>query len=250
MEQLHAASRAKAGRGGDPLASVEERAASEELGGSLGWSQLHRLWQLLLKGLSDVSLAPDPNEAAAMVLLRLMHASDLPDPAALLARLQGQGEGAVSAPSPRTAPAAAPRAELPTQASAPTPEPAAPSLPQSFPELVDFIESKGKAIRAVQLRNQVGLIRYAPGELALKPLQPLGANFAREFEAELRSATGAPWQVMLGDGEAEASLAAQHKMAEERARDAILREPSVAAVLSAFPDAILESVSPKDVNHA
>jgi DNA polymerase-3 subunit gamma/tau len=250
MEQIHAASRAKAGRGGDPLASVEERAASEELGGSLGWSQLHRLWQLLLKGLSDVSLAPDPNEAAAMVLLRLVHAADLPDPAALLARLQGQGEGAASAPAPRTAPAAAPRAELPTPAFAPAPEPAAASLPQSFPELVDFIESRGKAIRAVQLRNQVGLIRYAPGELALKPLQPLGANFAREFEAELRSVTGAPWQVTLGDGEADASLAAQHKMAEERARDAILREPSVAAVLSAFPDAILESVSPKDVNHA
>lgn len=250
MEQIHAASRAKAGRGGDPLASVEERAASEELGGSLGWSQLHRLWQLLLKGLSDVSLAPDPNEAAAMVLLRLVHAADLPDPAALLARLQGQGEGVVSAPVARPASSAAPRAEMPAPAPAPVPEPAAPSLPPSFPALVDFIESKGKAIRAVQLRNQIGLIRYAPGELALKPLQPLGANFAREFEAELRSVTGAPWQVTLGDGEAEPSLAAQQKMAEERARDAILREPSVAAVLSAFPDAILESVSPKDVNHA
>ena len=250
MEQIHAASRAKAGRGGDPLASVEERAASEELGGSLGWSQLHRLWQLLLKGLSDVSLAPDPNEAAAMVLLRLVHAADLPDPAALLARLQGQGEGAVSAQAARPASSAAPRAEMPAPAPAPVPEPAAPSLPPSFPALVDFIASKGKAIRAVQLRNQIGLIRYAPGELALKPLQPLGANFAREFETELRSVTGAPWQVTLGDGEAEPSLAAQHKMAEERARDAILREPSVAAVLSAFPDAILESVSPKDVNHA
>ncbi|WP_426267287.1 DNA polymerase III subunit gamma/tau [Sphingomonas sp. LHG3443-2] len=250
MEQIHAASRAKAGRGGDPLASVEERAASEELGGSLGWSQLHRLWQLLLKGLSDVSLAPDPNEAAAMVLLRLVHAADLPDPAALLARLQGQGEGAVSAPAARPAPSAAPRAEMPAPVPAPAFEPAAPSLPPSFPALVDFIESKGKAIRAVQLRNQIGLIRYAPGELALKPLQPLGANFTREFEAELRSVTGAPWQVTLGDGEANPSLAAQHKMAEERARDAILREPSVAAVFSAFPDAILESVSPKDVNHA
>jgi DNA polymerase-3 subunit gamma/tau len=139
---------------------------------------------------------------------------------------------------------------MPRPSPTAAPEPPAPSLPLGFPELVDFIESKGKAIRAVQLRNQVGLIRYAPGELSLKPLQPLGANFAREFEAELRSVTGASWQVTLGDGEAQPSLAAQEKMAEERARDAILREPSVAAVLSAFPDATLESVSSKDVNHA
>jgi DNA polymerase-3 subunit gamma/tau len=253
MEQIHAASRAKAGRGGDPLASVEERTASEELGGSLGWSQLHRLWQLLLKGLADVGLAPDPNEAAAMVLLRLVHAADLPDPAALIARLQGQGEGAVNVQAQRPAAApAAPRAEVVTSAPAPpiAPEPASASLPRSFKQLVDFIEGKGKAIRAVQLRNQVGLIRYAEGELALKPLQPLGTSFAREFEAELRALTGAPWQVTLGDGEAEPSLAAQERMEEERARDAILREPSVAAVLSAFPDATLESVQLKDAHHA
>ncbi|NJC06333.1 DNA polymerase-3 subunit gamma/tau [Sphingomonas kaistensis] len=260
MEQVHAASRAKAGRGGDPLASAEERAASEELGGSLGWSQLHRLWQLLLKGLSDVSLAPDPNEAAAMVLLRLVHAADLPDPAALIARLQGQGEGAVNAPAPRpaAAAAAAPRAEqeAPSHAPAsapaqpPPPEPAAPAVPDGFAELVAFIEGKGKAIRAVQLRNQVGLVSYAAGQMALKPLQPLGASFARDLEAELRSLTGTPWQVTLVDGEAQPSLAAQEKMAEERARDAILREPSVAAVLSAFPDATLEAVQLKDSNHA
>jgi DNA polymerase-3 subunit gamma/tau len=255
MEQVHAASRAKAGRGGDPLASIEERTASEELAGSLGWSQLHRLWQLLLKGLADVGLAPDPNEAAAMVLLRLVHAADLPDPAALIARLQGQGEVAVSAPAARAAPraSAAAQAQLPAPApvpaSTPPAEPAL-ALPATFGQLVDLLEGKGKAIRAVQLRGHVGLISFGSGELVLKPLQPLGANFARELEADLKIATGTPWRVMLGDGEAEPSLAAQERMDEERARDAILREPSVAAVLSAYPDATLESVSAKDANHA
>jgi DNA polymerase-3 subunit gamma/tau len=252
MEQLHAASRAKAGRGGDPLASVEERAASEELGASLGWSQLHRLWQLLLKGLADVALAPDPNEAAAMVLLRIVHAADLPDPAALIARLQGQGEGAVTAPAPRPAPApAAVRSEA-TQPlpNAPAPALATPALPDSFRALVSLLENNNKPLRAVQLHGQVGLIRYAAGEVALKPLQPLGSSFARDLEGDLRAVTGSVWRVTLGDGEAEPSLAAQDRMDEERARDAILREPSVAAVLSAFPDATLESVSAKDANHA
>jgi DNA polymerase-3 subunit gamma/tau len=105
-------------------------------------------------------------------------------------------------------------------------------------------------LRAVQLRGQVGLIRFAPSELVLKPLQPLGTNFARELEGELRTALGAAWRVSLGDGQAEPSLAAQDKMEEERARDAILREPAVAAVLTAFPDATLETVSAKDMKHA
>jgi DNA polymerase-3 subunit gamma/tau len=138
MERLHAASRAKAGRGGDPLASVEERAASEELGGRLGWSQIHRLWQLLLKGLADVGLAPDPNEAAAMVLLRLVHAADLPDPAALIRRLQGQGEGAASASSSRPAPPPPPAA----MAQVPEIRAQAPTLPNSFRDLVSLLEAR------------------------------------------------------------------------------------------------------------
>jgi len=245
MEQVHAATRAKAGGQADPLASAEEREASSELASTLGWSQLHRLWQLLLKGLSDVTAAPDPNEAAAMVLLRVIHAAELPDPAALLARLQSGGD--VGATTPARSPAPVPAA--PVAAAAPAP-PATPAGPASFSELADRLEGAGKAIRAVQLRSQVGLIRFAPGELALKPLQPLGANFARELSDDLRSVLGDRWQVTLGDGEAEPSLQAQDRMAEERARDAILAEPAVAAVLAQYPDATLETVTPKDAHHA
>ena len=248
MEQVHAASRAKAGSGGDPLSSAEERSASEELAGALGWGQLHRLWQMLLKGLTDVGAAPDPAEAAAMVLLRLVHAADLPDPAALLARLQGMGEGAAALPASNANHSVpAPRAQEPAIRTVVAPETTA---PPSFEALVDLLESRGKALRAVQLRDHLGLIRYSPPELELKPLQPLGATFSRELESELRTALGMVWRVSLSDGEAQPSLHAQAKMAEERARDAILREPNVAAVLSAYPDATLESVSPKDTRHA
>ena len=44
-------------------------------------ARIHRLWQMLLKGLQDVDVAPDPREAAEMALLRLIHAADMPDPA-------------------------------------------------------------------------------------------------------------------------------------------------------------------------
>jgi DNA polymerase-3 subunit gamma/tau len=238
MEQIHAASRAKAGGSGDVLASAEEREASAELAATLGWGALHRLWQLLLKGLADVGAAPDPDEAAAMVLLRIVHAADLPDPSALLAKLQGGGEApgaARSAPAPRSAAAPAPAAEAP-------PAPPAPRMPADFPALVQLLEDRSKALRSVQLFNQVGLIRYAPPELILKPLQPLGTTFARELADDLKAVTGSPWQVTLGDGEAEPSLRQRQQLAEEQAKADILAEPALAAILAAYPDATLESV--------
>ena len=62
------------------------------MAGKLSWGAIHRLWQMLLKGLQDVAVAPDPREAAEMALLRLIHAADMPDPAALMARLSGEGQ--------------------------------------------------------------------------------------------------------------------------------------------------------------
>ena len=48
---------------------------------------------MLLKGLQDVDVAPDPREAAEMALLRLIHAADMPDPASLIATAERGGDG-------------------------------------------------------------------------------------------------------------------------------------------------------------
>src|SRR6476661_499503 len=96
MESLHAATRAKAGATRGGLQSAEERESAEALAKQLGWGTIHRLWQMLLKGLQDVDAAPDPREAAEMALLRLIHAADLPDPASLLAKLSGQESGSAT----------------------------------------------------------------------------------------------------------------------------------------------------------
>jgi DNA polymerase-3 subunit gamma/tau len=172
-----------------------------------------------------------------MVLLRIVHAADLPDPSALLGRLQGGG-GEAAAPRPAPARAAAPAAPPP---AAETPTAPVSQAPATFADMVQALE-EAKPLRSVQLFNQVGVIRYAPPELVLKPLQPLGTSFARELADDLKTVTGSHWQVSLGDGEAELSLRQQSQLAEERAKADILSEPAVAAILAQYPDATLESV--------
>jgi len=228
MEALHSATRAKAGATADALLAAEERESADQMAGALSWGTIHRLWQMLLKGLQDVEIAPDPREAAEMALLRLIHAADMPDPAALMAKLSGDGSVATAAsvPSSKSAGAAA-------------------TLPADFPTLIKLVESRGKHQLAVQLHDQVGLVRYAPPELALKPLRPLGGDWPRELAVQLKAVTGAVWQVTLSDEQGEPSLLDQEKMAEERVRADVLADPNVRAVMDAFPDAELESYSTK-----
>jgi DNA polymerase-3 subunit gamma/tau len=228
MESLHAATRTKAGAAAGSLQSAEERESAEQLAGALTWATIHRLWQMLLKGLEDVEAAPDPREAAEMALLRLIHAADMPDPASILARLSG--EGAVSA--------------APGKPSAKPPAPSA-MLPQDFAGLVRLLERQGKHTLAVQLHDQVGLVRFAPPELVLKPMRPLGGDWPRELALTLKAVTGTVWQVSLSDDSGEPSLLDQEKMAEERVRADVLADPNVRSVMDAFPDAELESYSTK-----
>jgi DNA polymerase-3 subunit gamma/tau len=227
MEALHSATRSKAGATADALQSSEEREAAAEMARQLSWGTIHRLWQMLLKGLQDVEVAPEPREAAEMALLRLIHAAELPDPATILQRLNSEG----AASSPGAAPA-------PKGNRAPSAH-----IPADFPALIGSLEGSGRHQLAIQLHDQVGLVRYAPPDLVVKPLRPLGSDWPRDLAAALKTATGASWQVLLSDEPGEPSLLEQEKMAEQRVRADVLADPNVRAVMDAFPDAELESFS-------
>ena len=161
-----------------------------------------------------------------MALLRLVHAAELPDPAELLKRI---GNGEAVAP-------AAPRAPAPSPL--PAPEPAA-QYPESFPTLVDLLGKGGKPLLAQQLHDFVGLQRYAPPELAVKPLKPMPGDFIRDLTAALRTLTGTVWTVGTDEGDAQPSLLEQERAVEEAAKQAILDTPLVKAAFEAFPDAEL-----------
>jgi DNA polymerase-3 subunit gamma/tau len=228
MESLHAATRAKAGANADALQSAEEREGAAEMARALSWGMIHRLWQMLFKGLQDVAIAPDPREAAEMALLRLIHAADMPDPASLVAKLSGEGGAVVTSSAPVA------------RSSGPTAR-----VPADFAALIKAVEQSGKHLLAQQLHDQIGLVRYAPPELVLKPMRPLGGDWSRDLALALKGATGASWQVTLSDEAAEPSLLDQEKMAEERVRADVLADPNVRAVMDALPGSELESFSTK-----
>jgi DNA polymerase-3 subunit gamma/tau len=222
LEAVHGVTRAKAGGAPDPAQSVEERAALEEWAGKLGHATLHRLWQLLLKGLSEVETTAMPMEAAEMALLRVVHAGTLPDPGELLRRLQS-GE-----PMPAMDHAA------PVANGAPTMAAPAVRVPESFPALIEGIASR-HAHLAQQLHDYASLVRYAPPELAIHPTRPIDGNIAKA----LGDVFPIDWKVLLADQPGEPTLREQELSAKAAAEREILDSPVVAAIRSAFPGAEL-----------
>ncbi len=77
-----------------------ERIRGREFAEKLRMPVLTRTWQMLLKGLDEARLAPDPLGAVEMVLIRLAFASDLPTPAELLREVRGETRPANAASAP------------------------------------------------------------------------------------------------------------------------------------------------------
>lgn len=78
----------------DPTLSEEERIRGKDFAARLSPRVLGRAWQMLLKGISEVQMAPRPLAAADMVLVRLTHAADLPNPDEVIKQLTGQPDQA------------------------------------------------------------------------------------------------------------------------------------------------------------
>ncbi|MCH8169333.1 MAG: DNA polymerase III subunit gamma/tau, partial [Proteobacteria bacterium] len=83
----------------DPTVSTAERARGRDLAGRLSMRVLTRTWQMLLKAIEEVPIAPSAMMAAEMAVIRLTHVADLPPPEELVRRLT-EG-GAARSGSPR-----------------------------------------------------------------------------------------------------------------------------------------------------
>jgi DNA polymerase-3 subunit gamma/tau len=189
---------------------------------------LHRIWQLLLKGHEEVVRAVDPNEAADMAVLRVIHASQVPDPGELARRLESGAPLAISTPAASsTASPASPAAGPVSRA------------PADFVALIELLYTGGKMHMAQQLHDSAGLVSYAAGDLAIRPVKPLPGEFTRDLAAALKALTDIAWDVRISDATAQPSLLQQDQAREAEAKARILATPIVKATLEAFPEAEL-----------
>jgi DNA polymerase III subunit gamma/tau len=216
LDIVHTTTRMKVGAPIDAAQSDEERAALNDWATGMSFATLHRLWQLLLKGHDEVVRAFDLSEAADMAILRIIHASSMPDPSDIARMIAGGTVPVAVTPAASTSP----------------------NLPKSFAEMIALVEAHGKHLLAQRLRDEVGEVRYAPPEMAIRPTRPFDT---RELAQALKEATGVVWTVVSEDAPAKPSLRDQEAAAEVAARDAILAEPLVQAAMECFPGSELIS---------
>jgi DNA polymerase-3 subunit gamma/tau len=236
----------------DPTTPPDERARGLDMAGRLPMRVLSRMWQMLLKALEEVALAPNAMMAAEMAVIRLTHVADLPDPEALIKRLQSQpqpaggapagGGGTVHDPTMRMAPSAPARGPMMQggQALALAEEPL--QTYATFAQVVDLIRDKRDVKLLVEVETNLRLARYAPGRIEFEPTENAARDLASRLSQRLQGWTGARWGVSVVSSGGAPTIAEAREAERGKAEAEAELSPLVSAVLAAFPGAKITEI--------
>ena len=245
-----------------------ERASG--LAASLSMPSLAKAWQILLKGLSEVQAAPNPQSALEMVVIRLSYAADLPDPKDLLKMIKdGGGEAAAvsAANSPSASPVQAPVTAqsdvMPTSryveqavtkaapqgagkgavaalSVVPDVEPEQLDVPEikTLADVVKVLEIGDEMLLASNVRHYLHLVKLdEKGLLEVRPESDAPPKLTQDLGQVLSRMTGQRWLVSVSSAPGAPTLAEQDKAAVAAERHAILALPIMRDIMAVFPDA-------------
>ncbi len=230
-----------------------ERKRGADLAGRLSMPVLARCWQMLMKGLGEARVAPNPLSAVEMVMVRLAYVAELPAPAELVKAL-AKGGAAPSPPPPAAASsstddggqismiatATAEQAEV-----APAPEADGPPQPTGLADVIALAEGRGEMVLATHLRNHVRLVRFETGRIEFQPTPEAPPRLANELGERLTNWTGARWVAVVSSDGGAPTLGEQASQALGEAIAEVEQHPLVKAVLDTFPDAKVTDVRPR-----
>ena len=258
--------------------AADEIARASELAQKLSMPTLGKTWQILLKGLSEVQAAPNPQNAIEMVVIRLTYAADLPDPADLLKKIQkgdidvtppsssppsGGGGGAplssgvvetVSAPAemPRGGPSRVQKSGGGEMAAL---KPVLEVVPDAAPDssvithigsledVVAVLEQNDEVLLASNVYQYVHLVKLKEGRLEINQEPEAPQNLASDLTRTLSKIMDARWMVSVVGAAGQPTLAQKAAAILAAEREDVLNTPIMKEVLSVFPDAEITAIT-------
>src|SRR6266700_3199940 len=235
-----------------------ERLRAREFASKLSMRVLSRMWQMLLKGITEVQGATRPAAAAEMVLVRIAYVADMPTPdeairmieqnggaspaATASAPARGAPTSALSSTPPSTmrgssAPRSGAEASMRPQMMAAAPQ--AQSEPArriaSFPELVALAAERRDLLTKTALEADVRLVRIEDGRLEVALERDASRTLVNELSRKLEQWTGRRWTVIVSNEPGQPTLREQSLVEKSQRERAAEADPRVREVLARFP---------------
>lgn len=248
------------------MLSENDRELCTKLAGSLSVAVLSRMWQMMLKGLTELNSAPAPLDALEMILIRIAYSASLPTPAELLEEVKKKSDlnpiaPKISVSTPQIAtvhtmpqPAnsfvakptitPAPQPEV-KPVSAPTPTPSAPCPMNNISQLAAYLEEHKKMRLEYSLKNDVSIENFGNWQIELTLSDKAPVDFVSSLRQVLTEATGGEWQIIQHRGTLGETLADKENAAIDADKRSAAEHPLVKAVYAEFKGARIDTITRK-----
>ena len=242
----------------DPTTPPDERTRGLDMSARLPMRALTRMWQMLLKALEEVALAPNAMMAAEMAVIRLTHVADLPDPETLIRKLQSLPQPDAQAPAAQRPPPPGPRmasAPQPTRQGSTGSQGAATAVAlapnhlahfTTFDQIVALIREKRDMTLLFDVESHLRLVSFAPGRIEFQPTPDAAPDLASRLSQRLQSWTGTRWGVSVTGFGGAMTIAESRDTAKADAEAEVMQLPLVQAILAAFPGARIAEIRSTD----
>ncbi len=234
----------------DPAVSEEEKEFAKRMAGSVSIAILSKIWQMMIKGISELQIAPQQIDALEMILIRIAYAAHLPTPYEILNDVKKN-----SNLSPLKA-----NFVLPPQTAAAreisSPAPKKPALfeqnsPESFKNIktiedfIRYLEETKKLLVLYSFKNDLSVERFEDGFIEMTVSEKINQDYVLSLHKILEKATGKKWKIDIRRGNPGQTLAQKENAKTEEEKRNIMEYPLVKAIMAEFKGAKIETLTRK-----
>ena len=235
--------------------SEAEKSLCESLANGVSIAVLSKIWQMLIKGITELQIAPTAIDALEMILIRIAYSANLPTPQELLADVKKNvdlNEEPKNIRPQKTENIFRPKSitdkvEI-TDNNQKTEEKTsldADNSQFSLDEFVNYLESRKKMMLLYALKNDVSFSKFDRGNAVLRVSEKLSRENIRSLRENLEEASGYKWTFEIEGGQLGETIAdKENRRFEENKRNA-QESLLVKEVLEEFKGAKIESLTRK-----
>lgn len=236
---------------GSEMLSENECKLCEKLSSSISIAVLSRMWQMLIKGISELNSAPMPLKSLEMILVRVAYSANLPTPAELLSEVKKKSSlNVIShvnyAKTVQTEPVkqfvAESKAVEEKSDNSVNQETQNTDINFSLNDFVLYLTEHKKLLLLYSVKNDISIEEFASGHIKMAISDKIAPDFMQNFNKELENASGIKWKVDIRRGPLGETLADKERADLEQDKQSVSEYPLVKAILSEFPGAKIDTL--------
>lgn len=210
---------------------------------------LSKIWQMLIKGIGELQVAPVQIDALEMILIRIAYSAALPTPYELLNDVKKNSSLGNSRPFEQAAgaPQKAPVSKETASISQPHPAEAVPATASGMfknaEELAAYLETNRKMLVSYALKNDVTIHEFSEGFIKMTVSDKVHPDFIMNLRKILAEATGKDWKIDIQRGHLGETIADKERAKSEEDKRSIMEYPLVKAIMAEFKGAKIETLT-------